>query len=744
MAQTKTPKAADVSIVSAIETLSSIADLELSSTLQDPLMIAPPPKEAPVMVKTVRWLHQKNAERMHSIIREKLHVILNYLKHFYASERERFARKESIEGIRTIMMLVDEASENLDRYTKLFLGAHSTSVKETKEFMDLCNFYERKILPIAVHRKVSSLISALPIAEILQKAGVSPPEWPTKIAYAPLTVELAGIQSDEDYELLLLRKTDGSRFFTPKLIRSMHLACDIEQAVDWQGRLQLQAEIAALKKGQAATEANFLVSNCYPLLDAFFHAAHRANDNQLVLDLYSPCIALMMAALQAIHRSESLQAKGILEYTDDFRTLFNQFIHSSEFKRLLTYPTTNEHSWEFAVLKATESLCSNIIDGTPLSLEFVNGFKALLAKGMGKAEEEIGAPNGTLSHTLNLNFAALRSLIGTRGDTTIARMLHELEVRPFLSFEPLVGESLPTNLFALSWRGDLIPIVRLPSPTKQELIDRATPSEVFQIAARRHGRSTGKFIIVNLQDRTGWKDGARCQAIEELSRDDEMKKSISILSLPCDGDFYLQEGSYEDLSNADQFKEELLDHMTEPARGVLFPRTFGPKVGGELKELIDALHVAMFGGAKELSQAERHEFIDLIHVLLILRAVEEVHPDIIFICSKDSIDRTLVTIGNLFSFLKLINHRPSSNEEKDWLGATVLGLPLLHRDRLLFANRYTRMTTFIRFLEEIAEGEDETRYRTTLNVLSKFLPQEILLAAMLPASGHQPTYLERR
>jgi hypothetical protein len=744
MAPTKTIKSEDVSIVSAVQTLSSIADLELSSALHDPLIISAPPREAPIMVRTVRWLHQKNAERMQEIMREKLRVVLNYLKHFYSSEKERFARKESMEGIRTIMMVVDEASENLDRYTKLFLGTQGHSIKETKEFLDLCQFYEAKIVPIAVHRKVATWIGALPIEEILSKAQAQKSEWFRQVEFAPLSVELEDIQRDIDYELLLIRRADGSRFFTPKFIRSMRLACDIEQAVDWEGRKQLENEIDALKRMQIATEVNYLIENSYPVLDTFFHAAHRASEHSLVLDLYSPCIALMIAALQAIHRSEAPRAKGIDEYFNDFRALFSAFVNSQDFKRLSTYPQTNEYSWEYVLVKLTETLASNIVDGAPMSLELVNNVKGLLNQGMPSAVSELGAPDGSLSNDLNLKFAALRHLIGTRGNTTLAKLLGELEDLPSLVFEPLVSEALPIHLFDLSWRGDLIPIVRLPSPTRQEKINSAVPSEVFQMALRRHGRQSGRFLVINLQDRTGWKAGARCQAIEELQGSNGVNRPVSVFSLCSDGDFYNQEGRYDSQSSAQQFKEDLLEHIVDPDQGTLFPKLPEMKIDGEARDLIDRLHSTLYSGRNVLSKGQRIEFIDLVYVILMLRVIEETHPEIVFVSCKDGLDISLPAIANLFIFLKLFNRRTTSEEESDWLASMLLGLPLVERDRLLFTERYRRMTSFARFLEEELQEEKQAVEPAKTDCIIRFLPQEIAFSALLTAVGHQPTYFDRK
>jgi hypothetical protein len=290
----------------------------------------------------------------------------------------------------------------------------------------------------------------------------------------------------------------------------------------------------------------------------------------------------------------------------------------------------------------------------------------------------------------------------------------------------------------------VIPVIRLPSPTRQEKIDVAVPSEVFQIAMRRHGQKSGHFLIINLQDRTGWKEGARCQAIEELQRKDEENSTISVFSLCCEGDFYRQEGAYESTSSVERFKEELIEHMTDPKLGVVFPRFFAiSKMSSELKDLVEVLHKSLYGGRNVLTQAQRLEFIDLMYILLMLRVIEETHPDSIFISCKDGLDSTLPAISSLFSFLKLFNHRPSSEEEIDWLGGMLLGLPLIERDRLLFTDRYSRMISLIRLFEKETQEGGGFVEPAAVDAVKQFLPQEIAFAAMLPASGHQPTYFDR-
>jgi hypothetical protein len=291
-------KEEDLSIVSAVEALSNIADLEFEAIAHDPLL-AETEEEKSTVIKTVRWLHQKNAERMYLIIRDKLTVVLNYLHHFYRAEKNRFARTDSIEGIRTIMLLADEAADNLDRYTKLFLGTQADSVKNTKEFLELCKFYKKRILPIATHTRVAGWIKAFPIEALLEKAKAPSTKWEEMPPIGVLDQELEGIKNDTEYELLFLRQPDGTRFFSPKMLRSMKLASDVENVT--KRDLRADQEIQLLSSAQASTEIRYLLGEVYPLMDAFFHMATRAKGHEVYLALYKACIALMSASVQAVH-----------------------------------------------------------------------------------------------------------------------------------------------------------------------------------------------------------------------------------------------------------------------------------------------------------------------------------------------------------------------------------------------------------------------------------------------------------
>jgi len=741
MASTKTEETEDLSISSAIETLSTIADLEMTATVQDPFMGGPSEDEPAVVVKTVRWLHKKNAEHMRDIVTDKLQVVLNYFKHFYRSEHERFTRKEAIDGLRSIMLLVEEAAENLDRYTTLFLGSVGGSIKQSKEFVELCRFYNKKIVPIAAHREVSSWIGELPFGEIISHTREVGQKWAEKPPCASLSVEIERLKQDRDYELLTLKNPDGTRLFTPKLLRSMRLACDVEQAVKQKETLEFSEKLGRLREQQATTEVYHLLGNCYPAVDAFFRAPNKAKAFRLFLDLYTPLVALMNAEVRTTHASDHPNTKSVESYFFDFRTLLNSYFHSLDFQRLLAYPPKNERSWEYSVFRLAESLASNIVSGAPVSSDLVTTTKTLIQEGFSKAVQHVGHPDGTLSRDLDIDYEAISSHNIVSGGGRLARLLAEIERNPSELFEPLLGQTLSTHMFDLSWRGEVIPIVRLPSPTHQEYIHKAIPSEVFQIALRRRIRKANETscLIVNLQDRTTWNDGARCQAIEHLGQSDDFSKNVNIFSLRKGGDFYEQKNEYEEMA-LKEFKEELVDHMTEPGCGALWP--MDGKIRLAVSTLVEDLCTVLYAENSSIDRHERLDLIELVSTLCILRVVAECHPDVLYISCKDGLDLSIPTMTNMYYLLTRLNGFTPSAKEVDWLRALLFGLPLAYRERLLFSSCHHRLIDFLTLLEHIFA--DGAKGKGAIQAILTFLPHEIASARWLPASGHQPTYFSRR
>ena len=157
-------------IVEAVETLSSIADMDLESELavshKHDLMVG----DHPFSFRTVHWLQESDADETLLVIKDTFRTVLNYLRKFYRKEQSNVLKGQSIEGIKTIMVLVGEAAKKLDRYLKAS-EEKEHSVLELKEYKQLQNFYLKKIAPYPDHTR--SLTHLFPVAKELPALDAS-------------------------------------------------------------------------------------------------------------------------------------------------------------------------------------------------------------------------------------------------------------------------------------------------------------------------------------------------------------------------------------------------------------------------------------------------------------------------------------------------------------------------------------------------------------------------------------------
>jgi hypothetical protein len=159
----------------------------------------------------------------------------------------------------------------------------------------------------------------------------------------------------------------------------------------------------------------------------------------------------------------------------------------------------------------------------------------------------------------------------------------------------------------------------------------------------------------------------------------------------------------------------------------------------QIKDLIQAIHITVFGGRNVINCVRRIAFIELVYDLMMLRAISMVHPDVIFVSSKNGLDTALSTVSSLFSLSTNLQDTSLSQADVDWMRTLLFGMPLIHRHRLLFPERQEHLCVFLRFLENTISVLGKAEKKTLKDAISAFLPHEIVNASLLPASGHQPT-----
>lgn len=728
-----------LSIVEAIETLSSIAELELDS----PIAIAEKHELAvqniPISFRTVHWMHKKNAEKITHVVKGTFRTILNYLRDFYKKEVGHLARHESVESIKTIMVLVGEAAKKLDKFSRMLSGDHASSVKETKEFRELYAFYQRKIAPIAAQESLSKSMKMLPVQAVIDysKKGKSS----ATLATEHLFVDLESVKNDNDYELFFIRKEDGSRFFSPRLLKSIKLVCNFEEYFgEGEGGRTKEDSYQALvawQDDQVRGVAKNILRYAWRKIDSFVKDAHHCIDYDLAMKVYNAISALMLAACDE-RGMQAVPQKTAYAYFSDFQKFLRQAISSHDYQRMINYPPEDPDTINFKLLDVICDCMKVLFEGGNISKTLVFFLDDLIAKGkdemhIHEVDHHLTAP--PISHSLSLDYEALLKGAKPYSHAPLVKVLDTLQDFEIRGYDPLLLQMMPSSLFDMSYDDHHLAVLRLASPTYQEYINKAHVTEEFKgfLRALKQEKPQGHLLMFNLQDRTSWKEYARSAALEEIQKKGAFEGSLSVVTQSKDSDFYNQVGPYQDLNQTDIFIDHLLEHVASESSGYFYPEHIKKALFSHFaKGLARNIWELFFTRRNVLSRNQRMDFIELFYLFMQLKIIDVVKPDSVAFTCKDGIDIGMSQTIELFLLLKLINDRPLSHEEEDFVKVMLFALPLVARGRNLFSERFTRLNSLVKLVEATIEEDGIKEFQEQFFAKMKPLFESNILNATFP------------
>jgi hypothetical protein len=419
-----------------------------------------------------------------------------------------------------------------------------------------------------------------------------------------------------------------------------------------------------------------------------------------------------MASVQGIH-THNTGGKEVHDYVKDFKRLLLTFYHDSEFKRLLAYPPANDKSWEYALLRLSEDMAMLLSKGLPLAEKAFEAFSTMLSQALP------GVKSKDFGEYLNAIYDGLSELTASMKSDMMGQMLHEIDATGVSGFEPLLGSSIPTHLCNLHVKDSSIPVIRLPAPTKQEYINKAYPSEVFQAFLRTSQKNGEKSLLINFNEEGTLKSNSRFMAINDLG--DEWKRSLDIINLSDEGDFYHQIGIYETISSVEDFRDLLIDYFCGQNSAPHSLKELFPNLRIELSEIFGLIHRVLFEGKNVLTKTKRLECIDIMQLLIILKAIGQTNPSRVFISCKDGIDVTLPFVGGLSCLVWTLTGSELTARDTDWLTMVEFGLPLMLRHRMVFEKRYSRFMGLVGLLSPFSSAKNHLLDKHLLPAIEKFL-----------------------
>lgn len=666
-----------LAILDALENLNTLVEVESLEDVEvtdDHLLISHRQDEEEGELEEQYWVHAGSDEQTLEAIRETFRCVHHYLESFYQKMRKSENRRHLVEGINTVMVLVGEAARKLDQYGKIF----KLQVSEFKEYKDLQRFYREKVIREIFHDFAKMPIKQekpLPVAdEVEENAGVH------------LLNDLEVIKRDHLYELFYLKNEAGHDFFSPDLARKIKLACDFGVfAQEYFGEDPL-LQITNWEDFNIHLLSKQILERCHPQIDQFYLEALRYKDVALVMNVHKAIMALMLAA-NPRNLIRQFSSKGAHRYFHDFVLFLREALYSREYQRFEVYSTPESKPIFKYVMEMISSLVQALFTLRQEHEELKESLKGLIDR----TKTEL---NGRLSNKLAQSNLALFECLKHHPSGPVFAALDLIRDEEQRVFDPLLQGNYPEIQAELKNADAKIEVIRMGSPTYQHVVNEAHITEEFKCYLRSLLK---QHLYFNFQDRISWKEHARCAALEEIGKQAEFSEIFTLVTMPTQSDFYLQEGVYKDLEEASSFMAQFYDHLSDESAGYVFPSKVREKLFPTfMKALLAQIHQTFFSKHEKLSQSERIDFISIAYVLIELKVIELINPSYLTFGSKDGLDMTAMQTVRLFAFLAIDN---GTILDQDSLNTLVFGATLMKRQRVIHQGPFDRTISMLRLLE---------------------------------------------
>lgn len=699
----------NLGILDALDNLNTLVEVDALNEIEvtDDAHLIPHKGEGENEGIEAYWVPAGVDDQTIDAIKTTFQSVHDHLKTSYQKMKGSGDSKHLVAGMNTIMVLVGEAAKKLERFGAVF----KDKVTDSKEYKDLQNFYRNRVIKESFREFAKTPISK-------ERINTQPEEWEEELeellAHEEHVEEVEGVhllndvevvKRDHLYELFYLKNEAGHNFYTYDLARNLKLGCDFgEFAEEFFGEDPL-LQIKNWEDKGLHLLAQKIVSKNRNAIERFYKQAMKYREMEMVEKVHHALMALMLAS-NPRNLIRQFAFKGCHRYFSDFLYYLRQTIENREYQKFLIYSPPTGKTFFVELIHLVEDLCHSLFTlGADLS-EMEKALKNLVDR-MGYPKDK------SLSETLAYANQAITQTLKKHPSGPIFKAVDIIREEEDQFFDPIGQGNIPNEVCRLIGEGMEVKVLRIPCPIMQEFVNKAYITEEFKTFLRNFPEHE-HLLYINFQDRTSWKEYARCVALEECGRQAEFSKALTVVTLPLESDFYNQTGAYHEVSKSDQFIESFMNHLEDEATGYVFPTYLKKELFPEFMEaLLTNVHTVFFDSKAALSYIERLDFIQIAYQLIILKLIEKVKPTYLNLGSKDSLDANGVAATSLIAFLSVGRKKNLSEEETDRLMGILFGPTLMQRERVIHREYFDRMDAFIRHLEE------KGNYLTTLSRLFK-------------------------
>lgn len=698
----KAKEPSGIGIVEAVETLSSIADLDVDTSLglvqQQRLQI----QGESAAYRTVHWVSNTEPGESLAIIQETFKVVLKYLKGFYEKEYQTLHKPETIEEIKTIMVLVGEAASKLDKYHTICTKTDVESASKLPEYQKLQQFYHRKISKKIDSGYINRWLQHLP-QQADDKISNITLRGRKKVSTKNAFVDLESVKKDKNYELFFIRKEDGTRYFSPKLIRNIKLVHDFEKYFTAETVEDPLEKVALWTDTVFFQTAKSLLKRTKDPLQHFYSKVKRRKSIGLTGELIQKCVIALLLAANKKNLLSKNPVKSCSGYFYDFQNFFRQLISTAEFQHMSIYPPAKSDRYHHAQMDWVFSVARSL---------YKDSFGMHLLQPLVQEVVEMASipkkKKGGIKEKIQHSYKSIASSLKGHNEGPLSKVLEMMNRMGEQSFDAIRQENLPGYQFAFVSKDGPIDCLRIPCPTEQEFIHRAKVDPEFIAFLRSSGKDLQerKHLIVNLQDRSSWREQLRSTTIEDLGRHKDFRNQLAVITLAKNSDFYRQKEQFGKIHQSALFKEHLIQQVMDENSGYYFPVMLKKHIVKKwAPEIFDAIHTFFFSDKNVMTRSERMTFIDLFHWMLTLKFIESTKADSFSLTCKDCVDTGQAESVGLYLFSCLITGQNILQKDFEFVENLLFAPALMIRQRNIAPERVERMTAALSVVEKQLTGK---------------------------------------
>lgn len=660
----------EMEIQQAVDQLTKLADVDIDQLIENPEDSS-----------AHNWISDDGAEKATSNVKSMFGIVHQYLKGVFSADAKKLRDKASQRGIEAIMTIANEAAEKVDQINNFFHSEINQSIKETQEFKNLEEFYRKKI-----QKRFGKVLEAEDswVEEFgnenedildLNRIGLK---------------DLETVKKDWEYELFYLKKEDGRPFFNRNLLRHIKLVTDFDELLAGGDFEDPFVSTQIIIDRGVSLNAKSILEQSNTMISSFLKGYKKYTKEDLAKLLRMALISLLMCANEQ-NRLESSSPKPSLQYFHDFLFFLHEILIHPDYHNLINNPPEKPDHFAHKVIDLIHALCYFYYHATPEKQRTERFISDIL-------HEENKSKGNLWAHMLD-QYDKMKDILKHLPSGPLLRAIDFFkEAKEDHAFNPHFLQNYPEKVFDLFTHKSKMTCLKLPSPTHQNYIQKAqiTPEFIGALSHMSMQKKKSQLLIFNLQDRTSWKEFARCDKLEQLQFDARYKDVLTVVTFPKYTDFYRQTGDYLESQSAKRFMKSVVQHIESfESCGFYFPKNIDPpKLQRFAKKIVPWIHEMFFHKNENLSRQNRLDFIEIFYQFLFLKILEIVSPTEFSFTCKDWVDVGSSQSASFFAFIHLF-HKFDQNELEEDLKNICFIPSLFIRERLIDEGRFHRMVSFL-------------------------------------------------